>query len=521
MKLLIMCEGPNELKIINILLENQKLKFTSDDLLGLVPYHARQIKSSAAVKAALNLYPDEVHVLRIGDGQNEKLEIPSAYKDKITLVEKYCTKPELEMLLIISEDLADEYEKVKSKTKPKTFAKANIRCGKRRYDNSTAFYEEYFGQNCEKLVAAIKAYAHTGNQIMVINTLFQLLALREQDPELLQKAAQILFMPDLFAALLGAEPVCERSIASTSQMLDPRTGQWSREVLAAYGLPENRFAPIVSSGTVTGTLANGAKIIAVAGHDTQCASAAMPCAEEDAEHTAFLSCGTWSLLGTELEAPILTADSCQSGLSNELGANGKINYLKNIIGLWLIQESRREYKRRGQAYSFAELEQQALAAEPLRSFIDPDAPEFVAPGDLPGRIQEFCRKTGQPVPETVGAVMRCIYESLALKYRYAIEQLSAVTGRAFTTLHVLGGGTKDRLLCQMTADCCGLTVKAGPVEATALGNIMIQLKALGLLDSITQGRRLIAETEVIKTYTPSTQNYAEWNAAYDRFKTLL
>ena len=240
-----------------------------------------------------------------------------------------------------------------------------------------------------------------------------------------------------------------------------------------------------------------------------------------AEHTAFLSCGTWSLLGTELDAPILTADSCQSGLSNEFGANGKINYLKNIIGLWLIQESRREYKRRGQAYSFAELEQQALAAEPLRSFIDPDAPEFVAPGDLPSRIQEFCRKTGQPIPETVGAVMRCIYESLALKYRYAIEQLSAVTGRAFTTLHVLGGGTKDRLLCQMTADCCGLTVKAGPVEATALGNIMIQLKALGLLDSITQGRRLIAETEVIKTYTPSTQNDAEWNAAYDRFKTLL
>lgn len=145
----------------------------------------------------------------------------------------------------------------------------------------------------------------------------------------------------------------------------------------------------------------------------------------------------------------------------------------------------------------------------------------IAPGDLPCRIQEFCRKTGQPVPETVGAVMRCIYESLALKYHYAIEQLSAVTGRTFTTLHVLGGGTKDRLLCQMTADCCGLTVKAGPVEATALGNIMIQLKALGVLDSITQGRRLIAETEVIKTYTPSTQNYAEWNAAYDRFKTLL
>ena len=164
MKLLVMCEEPNELKIVNILLENHSLKFSSDDLLGLVPYHARQIKSSAAVKAALSLYPDEVHVLRIGDTQNEILKIPTEYKSKITLVEKYCTKPELEMLLIISEDLVDEYEKVKTKIKPKTFAKANIRCGKRRYDNSTAFYDEYFGADCKKLVSAIKAYKrHNGS----------------------------------------------------------------------------------------------------------------------------------------------------------------------------------------------------------------------------------------------------------------------------------------------------------------------------------------------------------------------
>lgn len=363
-------------------------------------------------------------------------------------------------------------------------------------------------------------YTHTGNQIMAINTLFQLLALREQNPDVLKKAAKILFMPDLFSSLLGADSVCERSIASTSQMLNPSTGQWSREVFHTYGL-QMKFGQIVDSGTIIGTLANGSKIIAVAGHDTQCASAAMPCAEESSENSAFLSCGTWSLLGTELDAPILTETSCRSGLSNEIGANGRINYLKNIIGLWLIQESRREYKRHGQAYSFAELEQQALLSEPLRSFIDPDAPEFVAPGDLPSRIQEFCWRTNQPVPETVGAVMRCIYESLALKYRYAIEQLSAETGRTFTVLHVLGGGTKDRLLCQMTADCCCLTVKAGPVEATALGNIIIQLKALGALDSIEQGRRLIAETETIKTYTPNTQNNAEWNAAYERFKKLL
>ena len=369
-------------------------------------------------------------------------------------------------------------------------------------------------------------YARTGIQYQPFNTVYQLMALKKEHPEQLAAAKTFLMVPDYLNYLLCGVPANEYTNASTTALVGADSRDWDDALIEKLGLPRGIFQPIKTAGTVLGHLTPeiqkavgfDAEVILPATHDTGSAFLAVPARDE---YAAYLSSGTWSLLGTELDAPILTADSCQSGLSNELGANGKINYLKNIIGLWLIQESRREYKRRGQAYSFAELEQQALAAEPLRSFIDPDAPEFVAPGDLPGRIQEFCRKTGQPVPETVGAVMRCIYESLALKYRYAIEQLSAVTGRAFTTLHVLGGGTKDRLLCQMTADCCGLTVKAGPVEATALGNIMIQLKALGLLDSITQGRRLIAETEVIKTYTPSTQNYAEWNAAYDRFKTLL
>ena len=369
-------------------------------------------------------------------------------------------------------------------------------------------------------------YARTGIQYQPFNTVYQLMALKKEHPEQLAAAKTFLMVPDYLNYLLCGVPANEYTNASTTALVGADSRDWDDALIEKLGLPRGIFQPIKTAGTVLGHLTPemqkavgfDAEVILPATHDTGSAFLAVPARDE---YAAYLSSGTWSLLGTELDAPILTADSCQSGLSNELGANGKINYLKNIIGLWLIQESRREYKRRGQVYSFAELEQQALAAEPLRSFIDPDAPEFVAPGNLPGRIQEFCRKTGQPVPETVGAVMRCIYESLALKYRYAIEQLSAVTGRAFTTLHVLGGGTKDRLLCQMTADCCGLTVKAGPVEATALGNIMIQLKALGLLDSITQGRRLIAETEVIKTYTPSTQNYAEWNAAYDRFKTLL
>ena len=207
------------------------------------------------------------------------------------------------------------------------------------------------------------------------------------------------------------------------------------------------------------------------------------------------------------------------GLSNEIGANGKVNYLKNIIGLWLIQESRRQWRREGQEYSYADLERLALEAQPLCSFIDPDAPEFAPPGDIPGRVRDFCRRTGQPVPETVGQVMRCIYESLALKYRFALGQLTQATGKKFSALHVLGGGTKDSLLCRMTAACTGIPVIAGPVEATALGNILIQLKALGQLESIAQGRELIARTEKVTRYEP--QDHASWEASYQTYETIL
>ena len=267
-------------------------------------------------------------------------------------------------------------------------------------------------------------------------------------------------------------------------------------MLDAFGIPKDLLLTTVPSGTVTGTVGS-AKMIAVAGHDTQCAVAAVP---TQSQNIAFLSCGTWSLLGTELDAPIMTAQSAALGLSNELGANGKINYLKNIIGLWLIQESRRAWRKKGEEYSYAELERLALEAAPLQSFIDPDSPEFTPPGDIPARVQEFCRKTGQKVPKTVGEIMRCIYESLALKYRFATDQLQQATGKTFTALHILGGGTKDRLLCQMSANSTGLPVVAGPIEATALGNIIIQLVALGEIADIAAGRALIAETETLKNY---------------------
>lgn len=358
-------------------------------------------------------------------------------------------------------------------------------------------------------------YAATGSQIMPINTLFQLLAVKESDPETWSRAKRLLFMPDLFAHALCGADACETTIASTSQMLDARTGAWSRSVLDTFGIPETLFAPLVKSGTVVGEY-RGAKVVAAAGHDTQCAVAALPAPDKDA---AFLSCGTWSLLGCELDAPVLTDESRRLALSNERGANGKVNYLKNIIGLWLIQESRRQWRREGQEYSYAELEQLALAAEPLRSFIDSDAPKFTPPGDIPGRVREFCRRTGQPVPETVGAVMRCIYESLALKYRFALGQLSEATGKRFSALHVLGGGTKDGLLCRMTADCSGLPVLAGPVEATALGNIVLQLIALGELRDVDEGRALIARTEAVKRFEPGEQNV--WNRACETYKTIL
>ena len=355
-------------------------------------------------------------------------------------------------------------------------------------------------------------YRLTGNQIMPINTLFQLCV------EKAENADTFLFMPDLFAYFLCGAKTAEQTIASTSQMLDLENIKWQEKVFEITEKDKKILPPIVKSATIAGEY-KGIKVIKVAGHDTQCAVCAMPAAEN--ETSAFLSCGTWSLIGCENDKPILSEKSMNDELSNELGANKKINYLKNISGLWLIQEIRRNFADEGKKYSYNDMEMLARDAKAFEYFIDPDDESFATPKNMPEKICTYCEKTGQGKPESDGAMIRCIYESLALKYRYAIEQLSAVTGRTFTTLHVLGGGTKDRLLCQMTADCCGLTVKAGPVEATALGNIMIQLKALGLLDSITQGRRLIAETEVIKTYTPNTQNDAEWNAAYDRFKTLL
>lgn len=376
---------------------------------------------------------------------------------------------------------------------------------------------------CDKVFETLSAqelYERTGNQIMSINTLFQLIALKNENPVLLEKAEHMLFMPDLFAHALCGSTVCEQTIASTSQMLNPMTKRWSKELLQKLGLPDKLLSPPVASGTIVGEIvlesSTSAKVIAVAGHDTQCAVAALPTERDD---VAFLSCGTWSLLGTELRKPILTRESMELELSNEVGADGSINYLKNIIGLWLIQECKRNWQEQGMNLSFAELAEEAERTPALRCFIDPDAEEFVQPGDMPKRIQEYCRRTGQYVPKTVGEISRCVYESLALKYRFALEQLQDVTAKSFSALHILGGGSNAALLCQMTADVCGIPVVAGPTEATALGNILIQLVALGYLPSLKEGRRLITETQPVVRYEPHPSG--EWEQAYGGYLELL
>lgn len=350
-------------------------------------------------------------------------------------------------------------------------------------------------------------YEKSGNQIMNINTLFQLCSDNN-----LSKAKSILFMPDLFSFLLCGNKVCEHTIASTSQMLDLNNKVWSKEVLNAFGINESIFAPLTPSCTVVGEH-NGIKVISVAGHDTQCAVASMPSASDN---SAFLSCGTWSLIGCELDEAILTKRSNELELSNELGANGKINYLKNISGLWLIQETKKALADAGEKYSYNELEQMARGTEPFKCFIDPDSPLLSTHGNLPDKIKDFCARTNQHIPATTGELVRCIYESLALKYRYALEQISECAEKDFESLNLLGGGTKDGFLCELTANSIDMPVLAGPIEATALGNIILQLIALGEIKDVDEGRRIIAKSEKIKKYEPN--HSTEWDKTYEIFK---
>lgn len=373
---------------------------------------------------------------------------------------------------------------------------------------------------CE-VVPKEEIYRRTGIQFMQFNTLYQLYALSQTRPELLERAETMLFMPDLLNYFLTGEKHSEYSIASTAQMLDINTGDWDRDLLDKLGIPHHFLADIIDGGTVVGMLKdeicdevqiNPIPVISVAAHDTGSAVISAPA---QTDNFAFLSSGTWSLLGTELKKPIVSDKAAELEYSNEGGFNRTIRFLKNIMGLWIYQDCRRQWNREGDVMSFDELEFGARAAEPFRSLIDPDNVLFYHHGHMPEKIQEFCRNTGQPVPEDKPQMVKCIMESLALKYRYVYEGLEEVVGHRIPQLHIVGGGCKNVMISQFTANALNRTVTTGPIEATSTGNIMGQLIALKEIADMEEAREVIRNSFEINEWIPEDAD--KWDEVYKFF----
>jgi len=360
-----------------------------------------------------------------------------------------------------------------------------------------------------------EVFDRTGLQFMAFNTLFQVASMVRDNSPLLDATATYITIADLFNYWLGGHKACEYTHASTMQMLNPTTGGWDTDLLSRLGIPTGMLPEIVQPGAKIGAYKD-VPLILSACHDTASAVVAVPALDED---FAYISSGTWSLMGTEERAPVINDLAYELNMTNEGGVNGTYRLLKNIAGMWLAQQSRYTWRDAGTDYSYDTLTQLATEAEPFRSLVDPDDASFIPPGDMPSRIRDFCRKTGQPVPETVGQVMRTIYESLALKYRLTFDKLLTLTGKHLRRVHIVGGGSRAALLCQMTADACNRQVVAGPVEATALGNAIVQLIALGEFGSVAQAREMLSRGTDMKTYTP--KNVESWEEAYGRFKNLL
>lgn len=365
----------------------------------------------------------------------------------------------------------------------------------------------------EKIISDEELYQTSGIQKMSINTLFQIYQTKLEQPWLYELADKLILMPDLFGYLLTGRTYAEQSIASTTQLLHPHTKEWNWNLIDRLGLKRELFPKLVPSGTKIGLLREELckelgitpkSVTAVCGHDTACAVAAVPAQDSD---FVYISCGTWSLFGTELNQPCINEKSAALNITNETGFGGTTRFLKNIIGLWMIQETRRQFKREGKDYSYAEMEEMARKAKPFQCFIDPDDLRFTPPGNQIQRIKDFCKETNQYAPQTDGEIIRCIYESLAMKYKYTFEQIKECTGKDFQAIHMVGGGTKDGFLCEMTADATGVSVIAGPTEATAIGNICVQLIALGEIADLSAARRMIADSFEVKKYAPQENEF--------------
>jgi rhamnulokinase len=369
-----------------------------------------------------------------------------------------------------------------------------------------------------------EVFTETGIQFMPINTLYQLEDDLAHRPHVLALAETFLGIGDYFNWLLCGSARMERSMASTTQMWNPRARRWSDAIITRLGLPTRLLPEVVPSGVVLGDMLPEvaaevgiaqAQVIATCAHDTGAAVAAVPA---DGEGWAFISSGTWSLVGVEASEPIISAATRRANFTNEVGFGDSIRLLKNVVGLWVVQECRRTWAAEGDELGYELLTAMALAAEPFSALIDPADPRFLKPGGMPAKVAAYCRETGQPEPTTPGQIVRCCLESLALSYRRVIDEVQSVTGRPLTRVHIVGGGSKNQLLNQFAADATGRDVLAGPAEATAIGNVLIQAIALGRLNDLAELRRVVRASFPIRSYRPTHR--ATWNAAYQRFIEL-
>ena len=367
-------------------------------------------------------------------------------------------------------------------------------------------------------------FARTGIANNNYNTLYQLYRRKREGDVALENAETLLLLPDLLGYFLTGEKKSEYTEVTTSMLYNPTTKDWDWQTIRELGLPENIFTPIDRAGTLRGKLRpelaaelglNQAHFAAVGTHDTASAVAAIP----GSGSFAFCSSGTWSLFGVETDHPILTDSVRDANFTNEGTIQGGFRPLKNIMGLWLIQECRRDWQKQGRNYSWNEIVAEAEQAEPFRSILDPDYGEFFAGGDMVKKIQNFCRKTSQPVPETVGQIARCIYESLALKYRWALERLEEIKGERIGQLNIVGGGIQNKLLNQMAADAIDRPVVTGPIEGAAIGNLLAQAMALGEIRTMDELRDVVRASEPVSRYEPN--HTPAWQAAYTRLLSLL
>jgi rhamnulokinase len=370
-------------------------------------------------------------------------------------------------------------------------------------------------------------FAQTGLQFMQFNSLFQLLAAKRNTPELLDAADCLLFMPDFIHWALCGSRVAEFTVASTSQCLNPLTRNWATGLLKKFGLPAGMFPKVVPPGTMLGALRSGVadrtglrkvNVVAPPAHDTASAVAGVPTANTGRPNWAYISSGTWSLMGAEVQKASLSARTQELNLTNEGGLAGTYRLLKNIMGLWLVQQCKRAFDARGSKYEYSQLAQMAAKAPALRSIVNPDDSRFLNPPDMPKAIQDFCRETRQPVPKTEGELVRCAYESLALKYREVLGWLEELTGNRIEVIHIVGGGSKSGILNQFTTDACQRPVITGPVEATALGNLLVQVRASGELTSLAEMRDVIRKSSEVATFRPGKAG--AWDEAASRFAEL-